>query len=213
MTAPTHWWWVRHAPVPGAAAGRIYGQSDVACDTSDAASFRALAAILPVDAVWVTSPLRRTEQTRAAIVAAGLAGPAPIVETGLTEQNFGHWQNLTWDAMAADDPEAYERFWRDPLRLAPPGGESYADQLARVAAAIDRVTTAHAGRHIISISHGGTIRAAVAQALALPPECAMAIAVDNLSVTRLTAVGEPMLHGRGAAWRVEAVNAPCRWLR
>ena len=82
MSAPTRWWWVRHAPVPEA-AGRIYGQEDHACDTSDAGAFRALAGLLPADAVWIVSPLRRTRETADAIAAAGLAVSEPIVEPGL----------------------------------------------------------------------------------------------------------------------------------
>ena len=34
----TRWWWIRHAPVPGA-EGRLNGQRDIDCDTSDAAAF------------------------------------------------------------------------------------------------------------------------------------------------------------------------------
>ncbi len=211
MTAATHWWWVRHAPVPGA-DGTIYGQLDVSCDTSDGAAFAALAAALPVDAVWVVSPLKRTHETRAAIAAAGHAVPEAVIEADLAEQNFGRWQGMVWPAMQADSPSAYARFWRDPLRTAPPGGESYADQMARVAAAIDRLSVAHAGRRIVCVSHGGTIRAAVAHALGLTPEATMAVVVDNLSITRLAQVEDGLLRGRGGVWRVEAVNAPCRWL-
>lgn len=212
MIAPTRWWWIRHAPVPGAATA-IFGQLDVACDTSEEADFRALATILPADAVYVVSPLGRTRQTLAAVAAAGLAMPEPLVEPAFLEQNFGCWQGLSWADMERGDAEAYGRFWRDPVRNAPPGGESYTDLMARVAAAIDRLCTRHAGGTVVAISHGGTIRAAVAHALALSPEETMAIVVDNLSVTRLSRVENGLLGGRGGVWRVETVNAPCRWTR
>src|SRR3546814_4259069 len=66
-TAPmTRWWWIRHAPVIGQ-DGRLYGTLDVDCDCTDAALFRALAARLPDDAVWIVTPLRRTRATAAAI--------------------------------------------------------------------------------------------------------------------------------------------------
>ena len=61
LTIATRWWWVRHAPVPD--DGRIYGQSDLDCDCTDAGVFAALADELPRDAVWVTSQLKRTRQT------------------------------------------------------------------------------------------------------------------------------------------------------
>ena len=50
MIRPTGWWWIRHAPVPGS-EGRLNGQREVDCDTSDQASFQVLAALLPGDAV------------------------------------------------------------------------------------------------------------------------------------------------------------------
>ena len=37
----TRWWWVRHAPVRGD-GGNIYGQKDIACDTSDREVFVAV---------------------------------------------------------------------------------------------------------------------------------------------------------------------------
>ena len=72
----TRWWWVRHAPVPD--GGRIYGQKDLPCDCSDAPVFTAVAAMLPRDAVWVTSHLQRTTQTAAAIIAASIGAMSPL---------------------------------------------------------------------------------------------------------------------------------------
>ena len=57
----TRFWWVRHARVPEV-THRMYGSLDVDSDTSDTALFEGIARKLPVDALWVTSPLRRTRQ-------------------------------------------------------------------------------------------------------------------------------------------------------
>jgi alpha-ribazole phosphatase len=209
MNRPTGWWWIRHAPVPGS-EGRLNGRREVDCDTSDQASLRILAALLPGDAVAVVSPLKRTRQTLAAIVGAGARLSEPLVEPDFTEQSFGCWEGLGWAEMQARDPEAHAAFWRDPTRNTPPGGESFAAQMRRTAAAIERLTRAFAGRDIVSVSHGGTIRAAVAHALGLVPEAAMAIVIDNLSVTRLSLVHDRLLAPSRATWLVQAVNVPCR---
>jgi len=58
----TRWWWVRHAPVRED-GGCIYGQNDLGCDTSDRVVFEAVAKILPRNAVWYASNLKRTHQT------------------------------------------------------------------------------------------------------------------------------------------------------
>jgi broad specificity phosphatase PhoE len=74
---------------------------------------------------------------------------------------------------------------------------------------IERLNERFAGRDIIAVTHGGTIRAAIALALDLPPESALAFAVDNLSVTRLDHFPSDA-GGRGHAWRVNFTNQPPR---
>ena len=206
-TETTRWWFVRHAPVLDV-VGLIYGADDVACDTSDRPAFEVLAQTLPARAVWMTSHLSRTVKTAAAIRAAGLDFPEAVVEPDIGEQNFGDWQGRSWDQMQADDPEGYATFWQTPARSAPPGGESFADLIDRAGRVIDRYTRDHAGRDIVAVCHGGTIRAALAHVLGLPPETGMAISVGTLSMTRVEHVPGGLLKGRGGAWRVTGVNIP-----
>lgn len=207
----TRWWWIRHARVPGA-EGRINGHLDVDCDTSDTAAIANLAAVLPADAVIITSPLIRTRQTLAAVAAAGLSHPQPLVEPAFIEQSFGDWQGSGWSELQARDPGALAAFWQDPTGNAPPGGESFAAQIARVGAAIDRLSVQFEGRDIACFSHGGSIRAACAHALGLPAPAAMALVVDNLSLTRLDWLDTGLLRGTGGNWRVRCINAPACWI-
>lgn len=194
----TRWWWLRHAPVP-CPQGRIHGCLDVACDLSDEEDFRWLAGRLPVNPVLVESGLIRCRQTAGALETAGLLLPPPQVEPQLMEQDFGHWQGRSWlELEAAKDPDL-AAFWQDPAATAPPGGESFAAVMARVAEAVARLGREHAGRDILAIAHAGTIRAALALALDLTPAAALRIAVQPLSLTRLDATGD--------GWRVETVNA------
>lgn len=209
MSGATHWWWIRHAPVPGGGT-RIFGRRDVGCDVSDAGALRALAAMLPKDAVGIVSPLRRTGQTYDALLAAGARLPAPLVEPELAEQDFGRWEGLSWPEMEALDAAAYATFWADPTRRAPPCGESYAAMLARVSAALAGITARYGGRDLVCVSHGGTIRAAVATALGLAPETAMAIVIDNLTLTRISYVEGGLLRGRAGTWMIRGVNVPFR---
>ena len=206
----TRWWWVRHAPVT-VNDGRCYGQTDHPCDCSNEAAFLGLAQKLPRDAVWVTSPLKRTHMTAAGIVQAGLPGPDPvpgpgvIVEPDLIEQHFGEWQGVTYADLALRNGNFWPRFWLAPAHHAPPGGESFVQLLERAHPAIERLSAEHVGRDIIAVTHGGTIRAALALALDLAPEAALAISVDNLSLTRIE-----YFPGEQAArsWRVTSVNLP-----
>jgi len=164
--------------------------------------FRALARVLPANPALVESGLIRCRQTAGALEAAGLLLPPPIVEPDLIEQDFGRWQGRSWrDLEDAKDPDL-AAFWHDPATGRPPGGESFAAMIPRVAAAMEGITAAQAGRDILAIVHAGTIRAALAQALDLGPAQALRFAVPPLSLTRLDATGD--------GWRVEMVSSqPC----
>ena len=200
----TRWWWVRHAPVT-ANKGRIYGQQDVPADCSDQAAFEALAQSLPEGAVLATSDLQRTHQTASAIAAAGLELPEPIIEPAFREQCFGNWQGMRYDEFDSLRDKLTHRHWLSPAFERPPEGESFADVIARVVPAVIGITAAHAGRDIVAVAHGGTVRAAVALALGLDPEAVLALSVDNLSTTRLDHIDDD---GEGVAWRVVTVNRP-----
>jgi alpha-ribazole phosphatase len=210
MGEVTRWWWVRHAPVT-VNNGRCYGQTDHPCDCSNTAAFAGLAAKLPQDATWITSPLLRTHMTAAAMVRAGLPGPDPIpgpgvlVEPELIEQHFGEWQGKTYAELAEQNGNLWPSFWLAPAHLVPPGGESFVQLLARAHPAILRLSREHAGRDIIAVTHGGTIRAAVALALDLAPEAALAVSIENLSVTRIEHFPDDEAARR---WRVTGVNHP-----
>lgn len=204
-TMVTRWWWVRHAPVVGH-EGVIYGDGEVPCDTSERPRFQALAGALPADAVWVTSHLSRAKDTAGAIRAEGLAGADPLEEPALKEQGFGDWQWRKWDDLHGAEGPDYEAFWSDPAHNKAPNGESFADMMERTGEAVARLTEAHAGRDIVAVAHGGTIRAALAVALDIPPNRALGVKISNLSLTRLEHVDGGILHGRGGAWRVVGVN-------
>ena len=211
MTATTRWWWIRHAPVDS--GGRIYGQRDLPADCGDAAVFRQLAAWMPEEAVWLETPLQRTRQTASAIRAHWdedrRARVEPLVEAELMEQHFGDWQGLTHQELAERRDGAWHRFWLMPATMAPPGGESFAQLAERVSLAVARLNASHRGRDIVAVAHGGTIRAALAQALGLEPESALALSIDNCSLTRLDHIAGPSWSGAGdeaESWRVVRVN-------
>lgn len=200
----TSWWWIRHAPVRNH-GGRIYGALDAICDTSDTETYSGLARLLPPAAVWVTSHLSRTKDTMMAIGGGGYALPPAQEEHDLGEQSFGDWHGKTHDEIKREQPADHRGFWIAPATARPPNGESFADLAHRVHAVVKRMTAAHGGRDIVAVAHGGTIRAALGLALALPPEQMLAFRIDNLSVTRIDHF--PLDSDPNGAWRVTMVNA------
>jgi alpha-ribazole phosphatase len=198
----TRWWWVRHAPVRND-GGNIYGQKDMDCDCSDGVVFNAVSRILPRDAVWVSSNLKRTHQTAAAIWAAGYPKPDAMPhEADFAEQNLGDWQGMNRAAFFASLPVNVGSNWFAPIDEPSPNGESFMDLYNRVRRGIERIGLEHAGRDIVAVAHGGPIKAAIGLALNDQPERGLAFTIDNCSVTRLDHLGSDGHSG----WRIPMVN-------
>jgi len=196
----TRWWWVRHAPVRND-GGNIYGQSDIACDTSDREVFEAVSKILPRNAVWYASNLMRTHQTAEAIWATGFPRPAAMIqEAAFAEQHLGQWQGMNRKAFVASRPVGSH--WFADINEPAPGGESFMDLYNRVSAAIVRINAEAAGRDVIAVGHGGTIKAAVGLALDGQPDKGLAFDIDNCSVTRL----DHFASRDHSNWRLPMVN-------
>ncbi len=177
---------VRHAPVDGP-RGVIHGLR-APVDLSDVAGLAALKAVLPVGAPTFCSPARRTRDTALALRL------APIMMDELREQEFGAWTGRRHDDLAVTEGETYRAFWQDPAHGTPPGGESFSDQVRRVAEGLARLPAGD----VIVVAHAGTIRAALAIALEIAPAQALSFVIDPLSLTRLDRVA--------GGWRVGAVN-------
>lgn len=177
-------WWVRHGPV--ATEGRITGQRDVAVDLSDTATLAALAHALPHDPVLVATPLSRTQLTAHAL----FGRDADCLEVDLLEQDFGRWSDFTWDQVSTEATAM--GYWDDPIAIRPPGGENVLDLCRRVGHFLEKAVTVWAGRDVVCVCHGGTIRAALAHALGVSdhPAPVLRLVIDPLSLTR-TDVFEP----------------------
>ncbi len=196
----TRWWWVRHAPVRED-GGNIYGQSDIACDTSDREVFLAVAKILPRNAVWYASNLMRTHQTAQAIWEAGFPRPATMTKNAaFAEQHLGKWQGMNRAAFVASRPAGSH--WFAGINEPAPGGESFMDLYNRVTGAVAEITAAEAGKDVIAVGHGGTIKAAIGLALGGLVETGLAFDIDNCSVTRLDHFATP----ERSLWRLPMVN-------
>lgn len=203
MNRETRWWWIRHGPVTSH-AGRIYGQQDVPADLSKSdAAIAGLSAILPSNSIAVTSDLQRTITTADALNDAGPHWDEVHREPDFREQHFGDWQGLSTAEFGTIRDGLPHSGWLAPAYERPPSGESFSDVIGRVVPAIIRHTAASAGRDIIAIGHGGSIRAALSYALHLNPESALSFSLENLSLTRLDHIETQDDQG---VWRVVCVN-------
>jgi alpha-ribazole phosphatase len=186
MAAETNIWLIRHAPVDGP-RGVIHGP-DAPADIGDAAAFAALRARLPQNALAVCSPARRTWETAVAL------GLDPVRQPAFREQDFGDWTGRRHNDLVAELGDAYREFWKRPASNAPPGGESFVDQIGRTVTGLAGLPSGD----VVLVVHSGTVRAALAIALDLAPDAALRFVIDPLSVTRIDRLEN--------GWRVGAVN-------
>ena len=177
---------LRHGEPEGGVKFR--GHSDDPLSADGWAQMRAATASAGGWEVVVASPLRRCAEF-AAELAARLGVPLET-ETRLREIGFGAWEGLTAEQVAARDPEALERFWRDPAQHTPPGGEPLAGFEARVAAGWHDVMQRHAGKRILLVCHGGVIRLIIARVLAMPRSHLFRLNVPFASASRVRVGGE-----------------------
>jgi alpha-ribazole phosphatase len=198
----TDFWLIRHALVDENARAFLYGVMDVPlCETTlleQAPMYRALAARLPRPAGWVVTPLSRTRRTAETIFAHGYPAAELSVDAGLIEQSLGEWQGLPHHELPAKLVHPAHAFWPLAGHEKPPGGESMAEVITRVGAAMERLAEEHAGQEVVIVSHGGAIRGAIAHALTIGPDNALHMSIQNLSLSRLQRTPD--------GWRVVCVN-------
>ena len=147
-------WLVRHAQ-PLVAQGVCYGVTDVAADTTDTVrAATAAAALLPVGACLLTSPLQRCEQ-----LAKTLCALRPDLtyaqDARLVEMNFGCWEQHRWDAIPR---AAFDQWMADFGRHAFGGVETVDALMQRVGAVWDEGLERSVPQ--VWITHAGVIRAA-----------------------------------------------------
>jgi alpha-ribazole phosphatase len=94
----------------------------------------------------------------------------------LREIDFGDWDNLTLAEAKTRNPDCFARFKHDTENWQPPNGEAYGAFRARVRRAITSLQNIPAS-HLLVITHGGVIRAMLAELLNLTPDSAARIGI------------------------------------
>ncbi len=143
----------------------------------------------PIKAIY-SSPLERAMETAAPL--AGKLGLEVVVRPGLLETNIGAWAGMELK-QARKLPE-WKNVQRDPSRFRFPGGESFAENQARLVNEIEAIARAHkAEEWVACVSHADPIKLIVAYYLGMPLDHFQRLACDTASVTLL------MLGESGAA--------------
>jgi broad specificity phosphatase PhoE len=158
---------VRHGATPLTADDRFAGSSDVPLGPEGRTQVERLAdrlAAAPVVAIY-SSPLQRSVGT--ATIVGEPHGLTPVLEDGLREIDHGHWEGLRRADVQQMYPEEYEAWVRDPVNVAPAGGETGYQVLARALPVMNHIILGHAGESVLVVAHKATNRLLIAHWLGI----------------------------------------------
>ena len=112
-------------------------------------------------------------------------------DKNLREIDVGDWYGLSASEAAERFPDSYRAYKENPWKMRFDGGEGYADAQARAVHSIIRIKENHDNETVAVATHGGIIRAIVAEFSGISPENANEIPlISNASVTVLCLDGE-----------------------
>ncbi len=158
---------IRHTPVE-AVTGICYGRRDVGlAEPCEPAFARVAESLPPLDAL-VSSPLQRCLR-----LAQWLAKRERVplhTDARWQELDFGRWEGQRWDDIGRDDRPLLDRWALDPGSFVAPDGESVRALHLRAQVALSQLgeQAAQAGwQRVGVVTHGGPIRALLAQAMGL----------------------------------------------
>jgi alpha-ribazole phosphatase len=182
---------VRHTSLD-IAPSICYGQSDVAVSANfenERVALQKKLAAFEFDAIYA-SPLKRCHQLAQALCADELFGHTSEnikLDARLKELHFGDWEMSPWDAIPR---EKFDVWADDYANLAPPNGETFSELHARAKSFVEDVSSHSQGKHILVVTHGGFIRALIAEVLQMPLKRLFRLTIDHASVTQLEFKGE-----------------------
>ncbi|KFI22417.1 alpha-ribazole phosphatase [Nitrosococcus oceani] len=143
------------------------------------------------DCPWdriISSPLKRCAEF-AHELSQRYGRPLQLDER-LKEISFGAWEGSTAAEVREREPEAFRRFYEDPVRHTPPGAEPFLDFRDRVIAAWEELLNRHGGEHVLVVAHAGTMRMMIRYVLGMPLETVFRIHVPNAGISRIQVGGE-----------------------
>ena len=157
----------RHGEPDATVQGRCYGRLDPGLSQRWREQMRLAWLLIDNECLsgFYSSPSRRAIESTAL---RSIETPA-VIDERLREIDFGAFEGLTYDEIATRYPQTYAQWMTRPTDVVFPDGESFAMMSARVREALEQIRRKHSGETVVTVSHGGVNRVALAQALDLDP--------------------------------------------
>lgn len=153
-----------------------------------------------------SSDLVRASDTAQAI--ASRQGLQVQPNRALREVNYGQWEGLGDAELLSKWGDLWQRRTADPLNVAPPGGESYADLWTRLQPAWDAILERREGENVAVVGHNGSLRILLCHLMGAPLGNARRIRLMNTSVSVVEAETDPM-ETAAARFVITCINDTC----
>lgn len=161
------------------------GQSGKALNALGRAQAKRLAERMrlhPPDVI-LASDLERAHET-AKIVAEAVGLPIEL-DPELREVDVGSWTGKSHEEVRELYPDQWNA-WANGIDVRRGGGETYGELSERIERAVARAATTYAGKRVLLVSHGGSIKAYVAKLLGVSADGMRALAgVGNCGLTAI----------------------------
>jgi alpha-ribazole phosphatase len=181
----TRLWLIRHGEPAEEARHRCYGSLDVGLSETGRAQMAQVAEYLktdPVAAIYTSPRSRALESAR--ILAVVPSCPIEIV-ADLREIDFGDFEGLPYDAIAARYPDLYRQWMETPTKVRFPNGEIFSEMRDRVLRAFETIQRERKGQTVAIVSHGGVNRILIAWTLQVADNCLFRLAQDYAAINLL----------------------------
>jgi broad specificity phosphatase PhoE len=131
------------------------------------------------------------------VIAARHGLPVVTVDA-LREISLGNWEGMTIGEVAARYPDRLAARRRDPLHVAPEGGETILEAYERAMPTVRAIVAAHPGETVAVVAHGAVNKTILLSVLGSPLASYRDMRQDNAAIN--------VLEWNGSAPRVVAVN-------
>ena len=176
---------IRHGHTEAIEKGKLYNDPEVEITEKGVNQARALGEFLKE----VTPDELLSSTAKRVISTAGLIEEALKMKNkpqeDLNEWSVGDWEGRTYLEVKKEDPEDYESWCADPIKNAPPAGESINDLCQRVKTRIGEIIKANEGKTIALVTHAGVVRAVLLNYLDIPVRNFWRISISAGSVSKI----------------------------
>lgn len=165
---PTRLYLVRHGQVADGHTHLYHGHNDIHLSPRGVEQLERLARQLegaPLAAVYASDLTRAREGAQVLCRGRELE---PVIVPEFREINFGVWEGLSFEEIAARYPEELQARFLDLESFRIPGGESLMDVRRRALPRLRELVQQHPGQAVALVAHAGVNRVILSDALGVP---------------------------------------------